>query len=618
MNIPVFPVALSLPGDAEWLATAPDGLAALATAAPARFSRSVAGLGAVGLIDLAERSAPADALTLYETWLAQNGALPDAFAIWFNFGVCLMRAGAAPRAVAAYQAALALKPDLAEATVNLGLALESLGRVDEALAAWRRALPPAESRRLLHVHLGRVLEDCGRLADAESELRAALLIEPDQPDVHQHLVHLRQRMCAWPVLDIAVPGITPDILGRNCGPLAALALHDDPAEVAAAAGDWIARKVPAAPQTLAPATGYAHARLRIGYLSSDFCRHAMSFLIAEVLERHDRDSFEIFGYCASPNDGSAERARVVAAFDHHVPIGAWDDQTAARRIRDDEIDILVDLNGLTKGARLGVLRWRPAPVQATYLGYIGPVPMPELDWMICDAVTVPPAQLAAYAPPPLILPGCYQANDSRVPDLPSVTRASEGLPDDAFVFCCFSHHYKITAEMFAAWLDILAATPGSVLWLVEDGPESRANLTRHWVGRGLEAERLIFAPRVDPARYRARMALGDLFLDTTPYNAGTIASDALRMGLPILTLAGRSFSARMAASLLTAIGLPDCIATDPADFVARAVALAREPQRLAVIRDHLAGDAWTRTLGDSAGFTRRLEDAYRGIARRPG
>lgn len=621
MNIPLFPVPLALPGDREWLGAQvlrPGGLCAVAPDDLPRLGRVIGAQSGVELIGLGAGLGDGDAVLLYHTWLGRQAQAPDAFAVWFNLGVALMRMGDRAQAIVAYGNALALKPELAEAAINLGLAYEGQGQPELAMATWRRALPSDEQRRVLHLHLGRMLEDQGRLAEACAELRATLLIEPDQPDVHQHWLHMRQRMAEWPVVQPLIPGLDVDTLARNCGPLAALALYDDPAMQRDIAAAWLARKQPDAPGRLAPASGYDHPRLRIGYLSTDFCRHAMSFLIAEVLERHDRNRFEVFGYCASPEDGSDIRARVIAAFDHHVPIGALGDEAAARRIRADEIDILIDLNGLTKGARLGVLRWKPAPVQATYLGYIGPVPLPELDWLICDDIAIPPALADQYLPRPLPLAGCYQANDSRPPELPAVSRAEEGLPEDRFVYCCFSHHYKITPALFDGWLSIMTAVPDAVFWLIEDGPASRHNLTARWVAHGLDPARLIFAPRVDPARYRARMALADLFLDTTPYNAGTIASDALRMGLPLLTLAGRAFAARMATSLLTTIGLTDCIATDMADYVARAVAFGQDPARHAALRRHLAGDAWTRTLGDSAAFTARLEAALTQIALRPG
>lgn len=582
-----------------------------------RLERIVAGFDLDQLLRWTAVAGDEAAAHLYDWWLAAHPARPEACGVWFNLGVSLARLGRAGEAARAFARALALKPDFHEAAINLGLALEADGRPEEAVLAWRRAVPGRDARRLLHLHLGRLLEEQRQLEPAAEELRDSLAVFPDQPDVQQHLVHLRQRMATWPVLEAPGLAIDAETLAHNCGPLAALALRDDPAFQTSVTRAWIERKVPAAPERLAPAAGYDHSRIRVGYLSTDFCRHAMSYLIAELLERHDRARFEVFGYCASPEDGSDIRARVIAAFDHHVPITALDDAAAARRIRRDEIDILVDLNGLTRGARLGVLRWKPAPVQATYLGYIGPVPLPELDWMIADAVTIPDESLADYAPAPLRLDGCFQANDGRVPDLPAVSRAEEGLPEDACVFCCFSHHYKITPALFDAWLEILARCHGAVLWIVDDNPASRRELTARWTAAGLAAERLIFAPRVDPMRYRARLALGDLLLDTTPYNAGTVASDALRVGLPLLTLRGQAFAARMATSLLTAIGLEDCVADDLGDYVTRAVAIATHPALRADLKRRLSGDAWARTLGDSAGFTRRLEAAYERIRLRP-
>jgi len=485
------------------------------------------------------------------------------------------------------------------------------------LGAWRAALPPPALRQVLHNQLGRVLETQGKLGPAAEELRASLLIEPHQPDVQQHLVHMRQRMTAWPPTALDVPGLSEMEAATNCGPLAALALFDDPVLQAATGEDWIARKCPKLGGPIAPEQGYDHHRIRIGYLSTDFCRHAMSFLIAELLELHDRDRFEVYGYCASPEDGSDIRARVLAAMDHYVPIKTMTDEEAAQRIRADEIDVLIDLNGLTKGARVGVLRWKPAPVQITYLGYIGPIPLPELDYILCDQVTIPPSLEHLYQPKPLRIDGCYQANDSRTPVLPAVSRAAEGLPEDAFVYCCVSHHYKVTEAMFAGWCDIVAGAPGSVLWLIDDNPESRAALTARWLAQGLSADRLIFAARVDPDRYRARLALADLFLDTMPYNAGTIASDALRMGLPLLTLRGTAFAARMASSLLTAVGLTDCIATSMADYVARAIRFGTDAPGYATLRGKLAGDTWARTLGDSAGFAKRFEATITSVRKRP-
>ena len=348
-------------------------------------------------------------------------------------------------------------------------------------------------------------------------------------------------------------------------------------------------------------------------MSSDFCRHAMSFLIAELFERHDRQCFEVYGYCTSLDDGSEIRQRVIGAFDHYATIRALSDEAAARRIREDEIDILIDLNGLTAGSRLQILRWRPAPLQATYLGFIGPVPLPELDFLFCDSIVVPPSIAASYEPRPLNIAEIYQANDSKRSIAAPTTRAKAGLPDDCFVFCCFSNHYKITEEMFAAWMEILGEIENAVLWLIADNAWSWRNLRLHAAAAGIDPDRLIFAGRVDPAEYMSRLALADLFLDTSPYNAGTIASDAIRMGLPLLTLSGQSFASRMAGRLLDAIDAGRGVAHTLAAYVATAVMLASDPQAHAAYKALFTEARWAETIGDIAGFTAAFETTLRRI-----
>jgi predicted O-linked N-acetylglucosamine transferase (SPINDLY family) len=298
---------------------------------------------------------------------------------------------------------------------------------------------------------------------------------------------------------------------------------------------------------------------------------------------------------------------VIAAFDHFTIIKDMTDEAAARTIREDEIDILIDLNGLTAGTRLAILRWRPAPIQATYLGFIGPVPMPELDFLLCDEFVIPPAYVTLYRPVPLYVAPNYQANDSkRVIGGPD-TRAAAGLPEDRFVFCCFSNHYKITEAMFGAWMEILRRTEGSVLWLVADNTWSCANLRARATIAGIDPARVLFAPRIDPADYMARLALPDLFLDTSPYNAGTIASDATRMGLPIVTLSGESFASRMAGRLLRAIGATPGITETMDDYIETAVALATQPELRTGYRSLFTETNWAATIGDIATFTYHYE-----------
>ncbi|WP_428485135.1 hypothetical protein [Rhodopila sp.] len=557
-------------------------------------------------------------IALYREWIEiQPSGTRELYAAWFNLGTELNQAGVAAEAMQAYRNALAVKPDFHPAALNLGMMLERQDQPEAALQVWTDALQPDDARVALLNQRARLLEQCGRLADAADTLRTSLLTRSAQPDAVQHWLHLRQKMCQWPILADIIPGLSRQDLIAQSGPLAALALTDDVATQRDVAAGWIDRKTHAAAVRLAPPDGYAHGRIRVGYLSSDFCSHAMSYLIAELFELHDRSRFEIYGYCASPDDGSAIRARVIAGFDHFVPVRALSDENAARRIRQDEIDILIDLNGLTAGSRLQILRWRPAPVQATYLGFIGPVPLPELDYMLCDAFVVPATVAPAYQPAPLYIADMYQANDSKRVIGTPMTRAQAGLPEGCFVFCCFSNHYKITEAMFAAWMAILSQTTGSVLWLVDDNEWSRQNLRLHAMVAGIDPGRLIFAGRVDPAAYMVRLTLPDLFLDTFPYNAGTIASDAIRMGLPLLTLAGRSFASRMAARLLHAIGADDGITGSPADYVAKAVGLASDKNAYAAYRAGFTPQAWAGTMGDIAGFTRRFEASLLRVHRQP-
>ena len=545
---------------------------------------------------------------LYRSWIAANSAgAPLLHGAWFNLGVELSRAGAPLDAVLAYRTALALKPDFHPAALNLGLLLEQSGDAPAALAAWGQALQPDAARTALLNQCARLLEQTGALAEAEQALRTSLLTDPRQPDAIQHFLHLRQKMCAWPVLDETIPGLSRRDLLDQCGPLAALALTDRVAEQRVIATHWIDRKTAPVTERLSPVGGYRHDRIRLGYMSSDFCSHAMSYLIAELFERHDRARFELYGYCLSPEDGSPIRRRVIAAFDRFIRIRDLSDEDAARRIRADEIDILVDLNGLTAGSRLQILRWRPAPIQATYLGFIGPVPLPELDYLFCDSYVIPPTVASAYAPRPLAIADTYQANDrKRVIGAP-VTRASAGLPEDRFVFCCFSNHYKITEPVFAAWLEMLRQVPGAVLWLVGDNQWACANLRAHATEAGIDADRLIFAGRVDPAQYMARLRLADLFLDTFSYNAGTIASDAIRMGLPLLTLSGEAFASRMAARLLSALGADQGITTDRAGYVATAVRLATDPAAYTTYKALFTEARWAASIGDIEVFTAQYE-----------
>jgi predicted O-linked N-acetylglucosamine transferase (SPINDLY family) len=555
-------------------------------------------------------------IAIYKRWIdANSGNSSVLYAAWFNLGVLFAASDDHVSAAAAYGTALALRPDMHSAAINLGFMLEQFGQPEKALETWKRAAQPDDARLALEIQQGRLLEKMGRLDEAEKILRRVLLSDPDQPDVIHHWVHIRQKCCLWPVVPSNMPDLSSaEILGRS-GPLGILALTDDIDLQRNTAASWVNRKTQAAPVRLAPPTPYPHKRIRIGYMSSDFCSHAMSYLITELFERHDRARFEVFGYDSSREDGTELRKRVVAAFDHHRLIRTLSDDQAAQVIRDDEIDVLIDLNGITEGSRVTVLRWKPAPIQATYLGYIGPLPMPELDYLLCDTIVIPPEHEAAYEPRPLPIARIYQANDSKRTIGRPISRAEVGLPEESFVMCCFSRHYKVTEDMFGAWMSVLQQSPRAVLWLAQDNAFSKANLLSAAARAGVAPNRLIFSERADPDLYLSRLGVADLFLDTYPYNAGTVASDAIRMRLPLITLCGDAFASRMAASLLHAVGAPQGITTSLPKYVRTIVRLANDPTEYARYKALFTDQAWTRTIGDIAAFTADYEATWCRIVR---
>ncbi len=554
---------------------------------------------------------------LYRQWIFANiDTAPEAFIACFNLGTGLVETGEILLAIAAFQTALSLKPDLYEAALHLTILYKKTEQFDEALEVWKRVLETTEHRHLALNQCAALLDSRKRYAEAIPHYRESLEENPQQPDIIMRLNLAYQKACQWDEiagLEASAAEATPLL-----PPFAGLALFDDVTLQGRIAAQTLDRRYPLAQERLCPPEGHAHDRIRVGYLSGEFVGHyAMSLLTAELFERHDRRRFEIFGYCSSDtSDASDTRQRILAAFDHFHEIREVKDEDAARLIRSHEIDILVDLSGLTGAERQGILRWKPAPVQITYLGYIGPNPLPELDYILCDDYVIPPETAHLYQPKPLSLGGVYQPNDSKLVIAPPSSRDKNGLPLDGFVYCCFTAAYKITEMMFTAWMEILKRVPGSVLWLSFDNETAKRNLQAAAVAQGVDPTRLIFALKVSPADYLARLQLADLSLAAFPYGPGTLASDALRMGVPLLTLEGKSFVARMAGGLLTTVGLAELIAPDVSRYIDMAVELAHNRSKLEGYRALLQKGAWERTLGDMAQFTLRLENTYSSVVKR--
>jgi predicted O-linked N-acetylglucosamine transferase (SPINDLY family) len=370
--------------------------------------------------------------------------------------------------------------------------------------------------------------------------------------------------------------------------------------------DWFPACVP----PLWQGRTYGHDRIRVAYLSADFGDHPTSYLMAGVLEQHDRRRFETIGLSLQPGGTGHYAERVRAAFDRFLEVGTQSDEAIARGIRDMEIDILVDLMGHTRGTRLGILARRPAPVQVSYLGYPGTTAAPYVDYLIADEFVIPGSQRPCYSESIVYLPHCFQANDHRraLPQAP--TRAQAGLPENGFVFCAFNATYKLTPDLFDLWCRLLRSVAGSVLWLLADRESTKLNLEREAHAREVAAGRLIFATRLDYERHLARLRLADLFLDTSPFNAGATASDALWAGVPVLTCPGEALSSRMAGSLLRAVGLTELIADSLKDYERRACELAGNPATLSSVKARLWDNRTSMPLFDTPRFCGHLERAY--------
>lgn len=541
-------------------------------------------------------------LVIYQRWIQANGSNPLLYAVYYNYAALLSDSGDSALAEEAYTQTLNLKPDFIEARLNLGLALERQGKREEALAQWRQALamtsadaPQGEqvSLKIFALkQLGRVLEDMYRYAEAEAYLHQALLTDGSLEDVMQHYLSLRQKLCLWPIIP-DLPTATQTELRAGMSALALLAYTNDPLEQLTCAHKLLKNRfsLEVGQKLCQKGQDYGHDKLRIGYLSSDLCMHAVSLLTVQMFEHYDRERFEVYAFSWSKEDGSSILTRIKAGVTEYIPIHHLSDAQAAQAIRDKEIDILVDLQGLTSGARATILSYRPAPYCITYLGFPGPVGHPEVDYVLSDRFLITPAMEAYFVERPLHLPTVFQISDDGRPVAEGLTRAEYGLPEHQLIFCAFSNTYKVTPELFAVWLRILQAVPNSVLWMLEDNAWSKENLLAFARLHHINTDRIVFAPRETPERYLARYALADLFLDSFPFNGGTTANDALFMNLPILTRSGQTFASRMAGALLHALGFDELIVDNFNQYEAKAISLGLDlatlrayPQRVATAK----------------------------------
>ncbi len=516
-------------------------------------------------------------------------------------------------AFASLNTALAIDPHYIDAMINRGNVLQDVERYEESLAAFDRALALKPDHLAGLNNRANVLRDLRRHEEAATTIARLLELAPDWKYAPGLLFQSLRHVCNWRDyginLDCVVQGVRA---GRNADiPFAFLAVSDSAADQLQCARTYALDRYPAAPVPLWTGERYRHDRIRVAYLSADLHDHATAYLMAGLFERHDRQRFEVVALSFGPDIKDGMRARLQASFESFIDVRDKTDYEVASMLRNREIDIAVDLKGFTADSRVGIFSHRPAPIQVNYLGYPGTMGADYMDYIVADRIVIPDRHQSCYTEKIVYLPDSYQVNDSaRVIAGHTPTRSDVGLPEAGFVFCCLNNNYKITPEMFDIWMRLLGRVPGSVLWLLQSNPLSMQNLMREAEQRGIAPERLVFAPHAKVDEHLARHRVADLFLDTVPYNAHTTASDALWAGLPVLTVAGDAFAARVAASLLDAVGLPELITNSIGQYEELALRLAENSALLTDIRSRLAHNRATCPLFDTDRFRMHIESAY--------
>lgn len=583
------------------------------------------GLDAVNLLRMAESllaaGTPAQAAQLYKDWIESNPADPALYAMYFNYGALLQDMRDLPGAAEAYSRAIALNPKTAAPYVNLGFVYEMMGDRQKTLSQWYAYLDVSAAvtdtaigdKVVILKQIARMLKGLEQASIAEDALGQIILLAPQHRDIVQHWVDCRMSLCKWPSV-VPVGRLTAKAVLQTMAPLTMAFYTDDPflqlATAHACTRQDVGEPSPCVSGAWLPPERPRARKLRIGYVSSDLFGHAVGYLMTEVFELHDPNLVEVFVYSWGPQPDEATARRVKA------PVAAWHDVNAlserkvAALIVADGIDILIDLNGHTSISRTKIFAYRPAPVIVNWLGFAGTMGSPYHHYIIADEVIIPRDNEAYFSETVVRLP-CYQPNDrKRIVAWEAPSRRDAGLPDTAVVYCCFNGTYKISRFTFERWMTILRQVPESVLWLLSAGADINGRLVQLAEDAGIAGERLVFAPKVANPSHLARYPLADVFLDTAPYGAHTTASDALWMGVPVLTLCGHGFAARVCTSLLRAAGVPDLSCDGSEAYVARAIEFGRNPALIRAYRDKILANRDSCTLFDMPLLVSSLERLY--------
>ena len=540
---------------------------------------------------------------------------PSHHEAWASKGVTLHELRRYDEAIAHYDKALSLKPDYHEALISKGAVLHELRRYDEAIAHYDQALSLKPDYHEAWINKGVTSYEVKRYDEAIAHYDQALSLKEDIDWVYGDLAHIKMKICRWSDLVGSTKNIIKKTFANNrvAVPFTLLALSDEALLHKKSAEIYAHDKYPL-DNTLGPIPNYSNnKKIRIGYFSADFKNHAVSLLTAELYEIHDRSRFEVFAFSLQRAHESDEvNLRLRNGFDRFIDVEDLSDIEIAKMARHLEIDIAIDLSGLTKYSRTKIFSYRAAPIQINWLGYPGTIGADFIDYIVADKVIIPEQNQNFYTEKVVYLPHTYMVDDSaRVLSSRVFSKEECDLPNNQFIFCCFNNDYKFNAKVLDSWAKILLAVDKSVLWITENNEQFKANITIEFQRRGIHASRVIFSQKVKlMADHLARFGLADLFLDTYPYNAHTTTLDSLKAGVPVLTLKGQSFASRVAASLLTAIGLPELITESQEEYEALAIELAMNSKKLADIKSKLISNRLTAPLFDTPLFAKNLESAY--------
>lgn len=552
-----------------------------------------------------------EALAIYERATPIN---PLNTGLLLNKSIAYQKLGHLDDALKLAEEALAIHPESLDALLNKGVLLKQMNRFDEALITYDKALGLNPQFADAWFNRANTLNDLRRLEEASQSYQKALELNPNIPYLLGKAMHLQMRCGEWNGVNAKRSSLWESIDAGNKAivPFDLLSLTDSPDILLNATKIWSQDNYSKIPTYVAGKPAKKE-KIRIGYFSADFGIHPVSFLSVELFELHDRSQFETFAFSFGNQPDSYMLNRIRGAFDHFIDVKDKTDQEIASLARELGIEIAVDLGGHTTNARTSVFAYRAAPIQINYLGYAGTMGTAFHDYIIADKTVLPESHLPFYTEKVAYLPNSYMVDDSkRVASSTEITRRELGIPDHAFVFCCFNNDFKLNEQVIHSWSNILLNTPNSVLWLSENNAFFKANLHSQLQGRGIDPARLIFAKRVEAMPdHLARLRLADLFLDTHPYNAHASAVDSLKAGIPVITLLGNSFAARVAASLLKAIALPELITHSQSEYESLAIDLATHPEKIDDLKKRLLTHSRTQPLFDTALYAKHIEAAFK-------